>query len=184
MDNNKVTVRIMGQEYTIVGDTSKDLMLQVAAYVDEVIKNVHSQCKKGTTSSVAILSAVNIAEELFDCKNEIVKSKLEISNIEQRAQRFRQLWEEAKNNYDSYKNENTKIMDQNQALVTQLKEAREIAEQALAENIKSELSEEVSDEVNSIKEKYKDLESSFFDLQMENIKLKSELDKLRIEEEE
>ncbi len=182
MDNNKVTVRIMGQEYTIVGDTSKDTMLQVASYVDEVIGNVHSQCKKGTTSSVAILSAVNITQELFECKNEVVKAKFEIANVEQRAQRFKQLWEEAKNNYDSYKDENTKMMDQNQALVTQLKEARQIAEQALAENIKSELSEEVYDEVNAIKEKYKDLESSFFDLQMENIKLKSELDKSKVEE--
>ena len=34
-------------------------------------------------------------------------------------------------------------------------------------------------EVNSSEEQYKELENSFFDLQMENIRLKGELEKLR-----
>ena len=175
--DNKVKVRIFGQEYTVFGDDSKEKMLRIAAYVDEVISNVQQHNKTTPATTIAILSAINIANELFGAKNDVEKARLEMQNCEQRIQGYKQLWEEAKLSFEAYKDENQKTLDQNKELYNQLAEARTIAQEALADNIKSELSEEMQIEIEAIRSQYKDLESSFFDLQMENIRLKSEVEK-------
>lgn len=67
---NKVIVKINGYEYPMVGEKSEQHMLNVARYVDEEIKRISEANPKLSTSVVAILSAVNIANELFECGEE------------------------------------------------------------------------------------------------------------------
>ncbi len=176
---NKVKIRIFGQEYTIVGDSSKEDIIRVGNYVDETINKIYESSKMSALSSLAVLAAINIALELFSIKREDENYQKELERKEEKIQQYKQLWEEAKIGFDSYKDENQKNMEQNQDLFDQLKEAREVAEQAITKSIKDELSEEKADEIQAIKNQYKDLENSFFDLQMENIQLKNELDKLK-----
>ena len=63
---NKVIVKINGSEYPMVGEKSEQHMLNVARYVDEEIKRISEANPKLSTSVLAILSAVNIANELFE----------------------------------------------------------------------------------------------------------------------
>ena len=63
---NKVIVKINGSEYPMVGEKSEQHMLNVARYVDEEIKRISEANPKLSTSVLAILSAVNIANELYD----------------------------------------------------------------------------------------------------------------------
>ena len=67
---NKVTVRINGSDYSIVGPKPEEHMLKVARYVDQEIIKITNANSKLSTSSAAILSAVNIANELFECGEE------------------------------------------------------------------------------------------------------------------
>ena len=67
---NKVIVKINGSEYPMVGEKSEQHMLNVARYVDEEIKRISEANPKLSTSVLAILSAVNIANELFECGEE------------------------------------------------------------------------------------------------------------------
>ena len=67
---NKVIVKINGYEYPMVGEKSEQHMLNVARYVDEEIKRISEANPKLSTSVVATLSAVNIANELFECGEE------------------------------------------------------------------------------------------------------------------
>ena len=61
---NRVVVTICGEEYTFVADESADYMQKVGSYVSEKMNEVLSSAKVGRTDA-AVLTAANIADELF-----------------------------------------------------------------------------------------------------------------------
>ena len=139
MENNKVKIRIYGQEYTIVGERSQDEIIKAAQYVDERMQFIGRNSNLGSTTSLAVLSAVNIADEIFSIKEEL--EQLRTLNA--------QLEADAKKNVIQYRNE--------------------------IEDLRKKASDD--SQLREIQRRYKELESSFFDLQMENVQLKSRLDK-------
>ncbi len=83
---NTVTVVINGIEYNLRGKEDELYLSKVAAYVDNKIREISGSNKKLSTSSAAVLTAVNIADELFKCDSEIKditnkKNSLEENNI-------------------------------------------------------------------------------------------------------
>ena len=62
---DSVTVTIFGQEYTLRGDADAEYVRKVARFVDERMQDVARNSSMATTAKVAILAAVNIADELF-----------------------------------------------------------------------------------------------------------------------
>ena len=74
-DKGSAKVEIYGQEYRISGDADPEYMAQIARYVDNKMKEVAKGTPLGSLSRIAILGALNIAEELFkerDEKNRIL----------------------------------------------------------------------------------------------------------------
>jgi cell division protein ZapA len=65
IDPKSVTVTIFGQEYTLRGDAEAEYVQKVAAYVDRKMREVGDNSQLASTAKVAILAAVNIADELF-----------------------------------------------------------------------------------------------------------------------
>ena len=61
---NRVSVTICGQDYTLVAEESASYMQKVGAYVDQKMAEVLSGSKAGRTDA-AVLTAANIADELF-----------------------------------------------------------------------------------------------------------------------
>ena len=68
---NKVIVRINGQEYSMVGKESKDYLLRVANYVDEKMEEITKANPKLSTAMAAVLTSLNIADELFKAAKEL-----------------------------------------------------------------------------------------------------------------
>ena len=68
---NTVTVKINGMEYNLKGKEDDEYLLKVSEYVDGKFKEVSSNNNKLSISSVAVLSALNIADELFKCNKEV-----------------------------------------------------------------------------------------------------------------
>lgn len=60
-----VTVSIFGKEYTLRGAPEADYVRDVAAFVDQRMNEVARGASVASTARVAILAAVNIADELF-----------------------------------------------------------------------------------------------------------------------
>ena len=71
MENNKVNVKIYGQEYTISGEESRDQIIKIADYVDSKMTSLSGILPSGPVAALAILSAVNIAEEFFAEKGKL-----------------------------------------------------------------------------------------------------------------
>ena len=61
---NRVVISICGEEYTFIADESAAYMQKVGSYVSEKMEEVLSSAKVGRTDA-AILTAANIADELF-----------------------------------------------------------------------------------------------------------------------
>jgi cell division protein ZapA len=63
-DKKSIRVKIFGSEYPLRGE-SEDFTRRVAMYVDEMITSIHNKLPEQPTLTVAVLSALNITEELF-----------------------------------------------------------------------------------------------------------------------
>ncbi len=65
-----VEVHILGQKYVIKGDDSPEYIEQLSAFLDKKLKEVHSHSPNITPLKAAILTALNIADELHKIKSE------------------------------------------------------------------------------------------------------------------
>ena len=63
-DKKSIKVRIFGSEYPLRGE-SEEFTRKVATYVDEMINTIHAKLPEQPTLTVAVLSALNITEDLF-----------------------------------------------------------------------------------------------------------------------
>lgn len=61
---NRVVINICGEDYTLVADEAAAYMEKVGAYVDDRMTEVLTGAKVGRTDA-AVLTAVNITDELF-----------------------------------------------------------------------------------------------------------------------
>ena len=61
---NHVTVSICGEDYTLVAEEAPSYMQKVGGYVDAKLTEMMDMAKVGRTDA-AVLTAVNIADELF-----------------------------------------------------------------------------------------------------------------------
>ena len=107
MENNKVKVKIYGQEYVIAGEKTREEIIQVAAHVDMKMQEVTEAAKAAgvVPSNIAVLAAVNITSEYFQVLEEMEELKRMNIQLEKDAQHYVQLWDESKKNYMDYKEE-------------------------------------------------------------------------------
>jgi cell division protein ZapA len=63
--NRIVTVEIHGQRYPIKSALDAAYIADLAAYVDEKMRLAVKECPSGDTLKVAVLAALNIADEYF-----------------------------------------------------------------------------------------------------------------------
>jgi len=67
---NRLSVHIYGQQYKIVGKASSNYMRMVGSYVDDKMKQIGESNGRLDTTKIAVLTAVNIADEYFRLKQE------------------------------------------------------------------------------------------------------------------
>lgn len=77
-DGKSIRVKIFGSEYPLRGE-SEELTKKVASYVDQMISTIHEKIPEQPPLTVAVLSALNITEDLFKEreKNRVMSEMLE-----------------------------------------------------------------------------------------------------------
>ena len=81
MENNKVKVRIYGQEYTIAGEKDEETIRKIAGHVDEKMRQLGRSFSNNGQGALAVLTAINIAEEYFgtlEAIDELKESKVQL----------------------------------------------------------------------------------------------------------
>ena len=200
-NSNKVTVKIYGQEYTISGEKPRDHIIKVADHVDDIMKEIGYSIQDIPTTKLAILAAVNITDEFFSLKDGYSELATEKEQLEKDKDHYVQLWEEAKKSFLQYKEDAQKALEQKDGVQSTLNDKSQELENAREEIIRkddkiSSLEQKIqnltdrlksteegksssSEAVREWEEKYKEIEGNYFDLQMENIQLKGELERYK-----
>ena len=169
---NTVTVNINGVEYNLRGKEDEKYLLDVAAYVDSKIREISVNNKKLSIGSAAVLTAVNIADELFKCDleiNDITKKK---NSLEERhltlKERLRELKVEIEEGSKARANEVDSLKNIIFSMEEKLREFESIKAQ------KESLQNKVEELSVNLEEKNRSIEI----LNEEVNKLKTENDKL------
>jgi len=149
--DERVNVKIFGQDYLISGDKDKEDIEKVAEYVDNKMHLIARVTDKRGTGTIAVLTAINITDEYFDAMDEIERLKASNQQIEKDAQRYLKMLDDTKETHKQSKESLDKLMEQSKEEETKYRE---------------------------LENKCSEYENSIFDLQMENIQLKSEIEKL------
>jgi cell division protein ZapA len=63
-------IKILGQELSVSSDSGDEHVAKVVEYVTERVEEIGRAAGKATTLNVAILTALNIADEYFKLKGE------------------------------------------------------------------------------------------------------------------
>lgn len=92
-----VTVDIFGESYTIKGNENEDYIKKLADYVNKKMVEISNKFGSMSQTKVAILAALNIADDLFQIKEQ----GLELENImkEKFEQLIKKLEEELTKSY-------------------------------------------------------------------------------------
>lgn len=62
----RVDIEIFGKIYTVKGEKDPEYVRKVAEYVDRKMREISQVTETVSTSRIAILASLNIADELFD----------------------------------------------------------------------------------------------------------------------
>lgn len=189
---NRVSVKIFGQNYIIVGSKDSQEILEIAAYVDKKMHEISEAAPDMQRQTMAVLSAVNLADEYFTTLAELNKVSDRLGKVQATIADYEKLWNEAKQSHMNSQNTIAELENKNKVVKDMLEERIGELEKAVAQKdekirsmeelskkLQGDLAEASSDLVSEMEAKYKDLESSFFDIQMENIQLKGELERYK-----
>lgn len=65
-----IEVTIMGQKFAVKSESNEDYVSEVAGYVDGKVSEVLNSTKAVASVQVALLTAMNIADEFFKFRND------------------------------------------------------------------------------------------------------------------
>lgn len=115
---NKVVVKILGQEYTLISDDSREHMQRISNLVDDKMRELYSNNKKLSTSMVAVLTALNMTDDYLkalDDKEETIKRydnpKQEIDVLAEELLKVKDALTESEMNAFKHEKENTQLTE-------------------------------------------------------------------------
>jgi cell division protein ZapA len=85
---NHVQVEIFGQTYSVKHGGNPDYVQKLAAYVDEAMKDVSRASGAVDSLRVAVLAALNLADECFGARQEADTRQSSSAQVDERALRL------------------------------------------------------------------------------------------------
>lgn len=80
----RVDVEIFGKVYTVRGDKDPEYVRRVAEFVDRKMREISQVTETVSTSRIAILASLNIADELMTLLEESEQLKSRMRELKQR----------------------------------------------------------------------------------------------------
>lgn len=202
---NRVTVKIQGSEYQMTGDKSVEKMKQIAEYVDSEMSTIAEANTRLSISAVSILTALNIADLLFECseENEEITKELEemqskvdsgvdselAIELEEKIDLKDKDIEALKNEVEQKNSELEEIQEKMKELMDIVEEKKkeilelqnpEICEEINVDERIKELEEKLADanqKVETAEKIASEFQNTSYELQLENTELKNKLNK-------
>lgn len=180
---NVVTIKINGNEYNLKGDEREEYLHMVASYVDKKIKSIMGNNEKLSTSSAAILTALNLGDDMFKshslCKELSSKSEslekhdrestLQLEDFKKQLNHMEAYNEELHNKFKNIENgEYVKTLEQENIRIGQELEAmKESTKICIEENRKIKVeNKDMRFKLQSSKYKIIDLQNKLIEFQI------------------
>ncbi|WP_251860941.1 cell division protein ZapA [Clostridium sp. Marseille-Q2269] len=194
---NIITVKINGVEYNLKGEEQEDYLHKVARYVDKKISHILDNNPKLSTSSAAILTAINAVDDGLKKDDDIEKLQLQVDKLEEiqhhqnlKLEEMRKLLEEQKEKNKELEH-NVEFKDiedplkENKEKIDKLEEQMSLMEKTaqkyMEESNKSKIqNKELKFQLQSSKYKILDLEKKLMDSQLNLVKEKKKNNPLQI----
>lgn len=93
-DKNRISIDIYGVNYMLVGTSSVSHMKTIAAHVNEQMHKISKGNSRLDTPRLAVLAAVNMADELFKLQAEMDQLQVNKGNTEKALEEYKQLQEQ------------------------------------------------------------------------------------------
>lgn len=152
MDRNRADVTICGNSYVLSSEKSEERIKEIAKLVDEEMRRTSRSLNSNPNYRAAVLTSLNIAEKLMDNSDMLLKLQTENYQLDNDVKHYIAMWEQSKKQVTDLKNKmSTEVDKQSQN----------------------------SEEVKKLQDKIAEMESAYFDLQMENVNLKNELKSMK-----
>lgn len=89
----RITKQLLGENYTIVGEASPEYMMEVAGFVETRLKELSQAIPNASKTKIAVLCALNLADELLQAKEKSVNPEV-AKEVEERTKKIISLLEE------------------------------------------------------------------------------------------
>lgn len=152
MEKNKADVIICGNSYVLSSDKSIERIKDIAKFVDDEMRRTSRALNANPNYKTAVLTSLNIAEKLMDNTDMMLKLQTENHQLDNDVKHYISLWEQTKKQITDLKSQMSTEVDRQ------------------AQN---------SEEVKMLKDKLSEMETAYFDLQMENVNLKNEIKSMK-----
>ncbi len=83
-DKNKVEIRIAGKDYRLVGIESDEYIQKIGLYIDKKMNEILRQNNSLSTSMAAVLTAVNVADDLMKMRERDDINRKEIKSLQEK----------------------------------------------------------------------------------------------------
>lgn len=182
---NKVTVRIIGQDYVLKGDEEEEYLKKVGFEVNDLVESIKSRNMNIDTSSAAVLAAVNAMDQSFKNKakldqlkenkgtvyHEVKVQKEHASELEATLSKLEKDYERVTTELNTLKAEKDDLRHhrekETKRLEIELRLTQDSAKEYRDENQSlSKLNKEIRFELQSYKYKVLELQKKLFDLEL------------------
>jgi cell division protein ZapA len=149
---NKVTVEIMGQQYTILGRESEEYMHSIALHVDKKMRELSKTGCALNNTMLAVLTALNISNDYYKLERELEMALKEASKPGKEL-------EDARYQLRKAKEESARLRAEIEDLKQRLGNSQEEASNIYSEWLKTQkVSKEAGERIQRLEEQKKELE--------------------------
>ncbi|MDD8030512.1 MAG: cell division protein ZapA [Acidobacteriota bacterium] len=103
MKEKIIEIEVFGNKYRICvkGDESEKYIGQLAAYVDRKMREVSVKSRSSDVAKIAVLTALNIADELFVSENSIDQLRKALNRLETELAQIEDQVKENENDFET-----------------------------------------------------------------------------------
>lgn len=173
MGKNKVNLRIMDQDYVLIGEEEPQYYLDLAQNVDNIMREISKSNNKYSINMVAVLTALNIADALYKSQVQYADTSEKLELLQSEMQKPFEELNNLNQELEAVKEQYTKT--QGEYTKTQIELGKISREWAKAR----EEMKDLSCELDVSRQAIDDLQNKLFENQIELLKTKKELDEYK-----
>lgn len=173
MGKNKINLRIMDQDYVLIGEEEKEYYLDLAQNVDNIMREISRSNNKYNINMVAVLTALNLADALYKSQAQYEETSEALELLQSEMQKPFEELNSLNQELEAVKEQYTKT--QSEYTKTQIELGKISREWAKAR----EEMKDLSCELDVSRQAMDDLQNKLFENQIELLKTKKELDEYK-----